>query len=551
MAERSTNVLVVGGGSVGLCMSMELGSRNIKNILVNQNQTTSEHPKGSTLNSRTMEHMRRLGLANEIRKSGLPLDHPTDSVYVTRLSEYELGRLPMPTPREKISNPGPWGETLLTPEPIHRSNQFYFEAIMHTHAKTYESSDIRFGWQLIDFEDHGNEIRAEIKNIDTGEIEVLVCDYLVGCDGANSMVRKRLGFSYQGRSSSGNKFYDGKMLSIYINAPNIFDVINTELAWHYWTINPKGRVDFITLDGKGEFVLLAEVSNEDNFNEELINSIVQNAIGKDTDFEVISVQEWVAGLALVVDHYQKGRVFLAGDSIHLFTPSGGFGFNTGIDDVANLGWKLAAKIQGWASDNLLKTYEMERLPIGLRNTSASGDYADKIGSLSFSQFIDADSKQGKLARKELEEELLGFKEEFVSMGVVLGARYDGSPIIVSDGTSPPPDDRAKYTPSGCPGGRAPHYWIEDKVSLYDKVDEGFNLLCFIKTEQEILNKFEFACKKYGIPFNSIKIDEAGIRDLYKANYVIIRPDHHVGWRGDKIPKDMENIMGTLTGHFLN
>ena len=113
MAERSTNVLVVGGGSVGLCMSMELGSRNIKNILVNQNHTTSKHPKGSTLNSRTMEHMRRLGLANEIRKSGLPLDHPTDSVYVTRLSEYELGRLPMPTPREKISNPGPWGETLL------------------------------------------------------------------------------------------------------------------------------------------------------------------------------------------------------------------------------------------------------------------------------------------------------------------------------------------------------------------------------------------------------------------------------------------------------
>ena len=195
------------------------------------------------------------------------------------------------------------------------------------------------------------------------------------------------------------------------------------------------------------------------------NSIVKNAIGKDTDFEVISVQEWVAGLALVVDHYQKGRVFLAGDSIHLFTPSGGFGFNTGIDDVANLGWKLAATIQGWASDNLLKTYEIERLPIGLRNTSASGDYANKIGSMKFSQFIDEDSEQGELARKELEEELLSFKEEFASMGVVLGARYDCSPIIVSDGTAPPPDDRARYTPSGCPGGRAPHYWLDDKVSL--------------------------------------------------------------------------------------
>ena len=107
------------------------------------------------------------------------------------------------------------------------------------------------------------------------------------------------------------------------------------------------------------------------------------------------------------------------------------------------------------------------------------------------------------------------------------------------------------SPSGCPGGRAPHYWLDDKVSLYDKLDEGFNLLCFTKTKQSILNKFEFACKKYGIPFNSIKIEEAGIRDLYKANYVIIRPDHHVGWRGNEIPQDIDIIMGTLTGHFLN
>ncbi|MEE2746598.1 MAG: FAD-dependent monooxygenase, partial [Pseudomonadota bacterium] len=542
---------IIGGGSVGLSLSMELGSRNVNNILVNERHTTSTHPKGSTLNSRTMEHLRRLGLADRVRKSGLPLDYPTDSVYVTRLSGYELGRLPMPTLREKISNPGPWGETLLTPEPIHRSNQFYFEEIMYTHAQTFDSSNILFGWKLLSFKENSDGVRAEIQNVDTMEIEYVICNYLVGCDGGNSLVRKQLGFSYQGRSSSGDKFYDGKMLSIYIKAPNIFDIINMPLAWHYWTINPQGRVDFITLDGKGEFVLLAEISGADDVNKKRVEMIVKNAIGAETHFEVISVQEWVAGLALVVDHYQKGRVFLAGDAVHLFTPSGGFGFNTGIDDAANLGWKLAGVIQGWASVDLLETYETERLPIGLRNTSASGDYANKIGSLSFPKYIDEDSKRGDIARNNLKEELMSFKEEFASMGVVLGARYDTSPIIISDKTTPPPDDRANYVPSACPGGRAPHYWIKEKYSLYDQLEEGFNLIYFIKTDQEILSKFDATCRKLGIPFSLVEIREKGIRDLYGANYAIIRPDHHVAWRGNKIPANPGHVMKLLTGHNIN
>ena len=204
--------------------------------------------------------------------------------------------------------------------------------------------------------------------------------------------------------------------------------------------------------------------------------IIRNAIGAETPFEVISVQEWLAGLALVSNHYQKGRVFLAGDAIHLFTPSGGFGFNTGIDDISNLGWKLAAVIQGWAPPALLDTYEIERRPIGIRNTTASGDYADKIGSLVFPDYVDEDSDRGRLARKELRTELQLFKEEFASLGVVLGARYDNSPIIVSDGTQPPPDDRAKYLPSACPGGRSPHYWIGDNISLFDRLGPWFTLL---------------------------------------------------------------------------
>jgi 2-polyprenyl-6-methoxyphenol hydroxylase-like FAD-dependent oxidoreductase len=127
------------------------------------------------------------------------------------------------------------------------------------------------------------------------------------------------------------------MISIYVRAPEIFDILNMPIAWHYWTINPKGRVDFITLDGKGEYCLLAEVPPGNPLDDIDVEDVVQNAIGAETPYEIVSVQEWVAGLALVTDHFQKVRVFLGGDSVHLFTPSGGFGFNTGIDDSMNLG----------------------------------------------------------------------------------------------------------------------------------------------------------------------------------------------------------------------
>lgn len=543
MTEIRIPVLIIGGGPVGVCLAMELGWRGVETLLVNERPTTAIHPKGSTLNSRTMEHMRRLGAAPAIREAGLPIDHPTDSCYVTRLAEWELGRIPMPSSREKIENPGPWGHTALTPEPIHRCNQFYFEALMRAHAESFDSTDLRYAWRLTSFEDKRDHVAAEIEEIKTGKRHSVIADYLVGCDGGQSMVRRQLGFNYGGRSSSGDRFYDGSMISIYVRAPEIFDILNMPIAWHYWTINPKGRVDFITLDGKGDYCLLAEVPPGKPLDDIDVEDVVQNAIGAETPYEIVSVQEWVAGLALVTDHYQKGRVYLGGDSAHLFTPSGGFGFNTGIDDSVNLGWKLAAVIQGWAPPELLETYETERRPIGVRNTSASGDYANKIGKLSFADWVDEDSERGAAARADLEVELLTFKEEFASLGVILGARYDGSPLIISDGKTPPPDDRATYIPSAVPGGRAPHYWINDKDSLFDELGPWFTLLRLGSNAPEV-EAWAEAADNLNIPLAIVANEEQGICDLYETSLALIRPDQHVAWRGESIG-DPESILNTV------
>ncbi len=546
MKRKNFPILISGGGPVGLCLSMELSIRGVEHLLVNKRLKTTTHPKGSTINSRTMEHLRRYSASPAIRASGLPESYPTDSTYVSRLNGYELGRIKMPTLKEKLDNPGPWGETALTPEPIHRSNQMYFEAVMRTHAESFKEADIRFGWELIAFEDKGDHIEAKIKDLSCNKIYSVNCDYLMGCDGAKGIVRPQLGFKYIGRNSTGDRFYDGSMISIYARSSKVKEVRAMSDSWHYWTINPEGRTDFISLNGDDEFLLLSEIPPDLPFEEVDAEKIFHIAVGVEIDVEIISVQEWQAGLAMVTDHYQKGRVILAGDAVHLFTPSGGFGFNTGIDDVANIGWKLAAMIHGFGGDKLIESYELERRPIGIRNTTTSGQYADKIGSLQFPDFIEENSMRGDKARKALKIDLATFKEEFASLGIVLGARYDGSPLIVGDGSRPPPDDSAKYTPSTIPGGRLPHYWIGDKESIFDKLGPWFNVLK-IGPEAPSVAAFEKAAADLCIPIRIVEVAEPGTLRLYGSNILLVRPDQHIAWRGNVVPEDVYSLMEVIVG----
>jgi 2-polyprenyl-6-methoxyphenol hydroxylase-like FAD-dependent oxidoreductase len=547
MAPTNTPILITGGGPVGLCLSMELSTRGVSHILVNKRMETTTHPKGSTINSRTMEHLRRYGASASIRKSGLPENHPTDSTYVSRITGYELGRIKMPTLKEKLKNPGPWGETALTPEPIHRSNQMYFEAVMRTHAESFNEADIRFGWELCSFIDKNEYVEATIKNLSTEETQIITSDYLIGCDGAGGMVRQQLGFKYAGRESTGGRFYDGSMVSIYARSPMVKKVKTMSDSWHYWTINPEGRTDFISLNGDDEFVLLSEIPSDLPFDQVDAEEIFRIAVGADIDVEIISVQEWQAGLAMVTDHYQGGRVILAGDSVHLFTPSGGFGFNTGIDDIANIGWKLAAMVIGCGGKNLIQSYEIERRPIGLRNTNVSGQYADKIGSLLFPDFIEEDSARGFEARDALKVDLASFKEEFASIGIVLGARYDGSPLIVSDGTNPPPDDPSKYIPSATPGGRLPHFWISDTDSIFDQLGPWFNLIQIGPYPIDV-SGFVNAAKNLGLPLRILKVEARAALDLYEARLLLVRPDNHVAWRGNVSPDDIPTLLNKVIGN---
>ena len=546
MTEIRVPVLIVGGGTVGLYLAMELGFHGVECLLVTERPTTSTHPKGSTINARSMEHLRRLGAAATVRALGIPPDHNTDITFITRFGGHELGRIEMPSCNEKIGNPGPWGHTRLTPEPIHRANQMYFEPVLRDCAEAHDCVTLRFGSRMKAFADHGDCVEAEIADVASGERQKVFADYLVGCDGANGNIRRQLGFRYGGRTSSGDKFYDGRMLSLYIRAPRIYDVMRFPGSWHYLVTNHDTRMDCISLDCKGEFVILAHVPPDVPLEDIDARALFHRAVGCDIGAEVVSVQEWWAGLALVTDHYQQGRVFLAGDAVHLFTPTGGFGFNTGLDDAANLAWKLAAVCHGWGGRKLLETYETERRPVGVRNTTESGKLAEQAAALEIPPHIEDDTSAGAADRAAFREEVEHFREEFASLGIQLGARYDGSPIIVGDGTAAPPDDPKIYTPSGIPGGRAPHWWIGETESLYDRFGRGFTLLR-LGPGAPSAEGFERAAEVRGIPLDTVTIEEPGILALYERALVLLRPDQHVAWRGGDVPDDAGRVLDAVTG----
>ena len=549
MTQDTTPVLISGGGPVGLVLAMELAGRGVRSILVNTEPTTAVHPQGNTHNARTMEHYRRLGIADRVRAVGLPQDLTTDVIYLTRFTGHEFARIPMPSSTEKKRRIAARDMSFLTPEPIHRSSQFYVETELFAHAETLPEIGLRFGWELIAFDLQDDGVLSTIRNAETGETETIASRWLAGCDGAQGYTRRALEIPYRGEGGDEVAFFIGRMLSVYIDAPGIYDVMKVDRVWQYWTVNGDGRMCIVTLDAKGKFVVLTRYPESGEPDEADIIRDIRNAMGAEIDIEIISVREWTAGNALVADRYGDDRVMLAGDAVHLFTPTGGFGMNTGIEDAVNLGWKFAAVHHGFAPEAVLSTYETERRPIGIRNTQSSRKLASDVATIEVPEALEQDTEEGVRARAELGRHLSGFTEEFASLGIQLGARYDASPLIVADGTNPPPDSAVDYVPSACPGGRAPHVWLDDGASIHDRFGKWFTLLKFGTADTDTAS-FEAAASAQNVPLDIVDIPEPAARDLYQCRFALIRPDHHVAWRGDALPADAAALIRQVSGNSL-
>ncbi|WP_322991257.1 FAD-dependent oxidoreductase [Limnohabitans sp.] len=545
----TVDVLIAGGGPCGLMLAIELGRRGVRCLLVDAKPGTAFNPQANATQARTMEHFRRLGFAHEIRSMGLPPDHPTDIAYLTRFAGTELARLRLPTaaaaPQAIKAMSGSWSAAELP----HRVSQKYVEVCLHQHAQQQASVEMRYGWQLASFEDTGDGIKALVQSVN-GEDQLNVqAAYLVGADGARSMVRRELGIAWGGATGFKRKFMGGKMLAVYLKAPEFYARNPNDRSWMYVVVNPELRAFIMSVDGVSEFafhIQMADDAATEALTEDDARHWFAKAFGQNIDIDILSMATWMAGHALVAESFQKGRVFLGGDAAHLFTPTGGLGYNTAVEDAVNLSWKLASVLKGQAPAALLDSYQHERHALAVRNTGYARQFADSIGLFEAVPELEDKSPEGEAARTVASDYLNGHvRREFNIPGVTFGGRYDGSPVIVGDGTTAPPDAPNSYTPCATPGGRPPHAWLPDGRSLFDTFHREWTLLV-LGPEPVDTSAFENAASSMDVDLRVVHQPSSEILSLYEAPMALIRPDQIVAWRGHdtkQAPAVLAQVLG--------
>ena len=539
-ASLRTSVLIIGAGPVGLALAIELGTRSVHCIVVERNERVGYAPRAKTTNVRTREHLRRWGIADKLRAaSPLGIDYPSNVAFVTRLSGYSLTRI------ENAMYCAP-GKNPLYSEHAQWIPQYCVEEVLRAHAQSLPDVALRFSCELVSFEQSEDGVVAQVRDLGDGSTFSVDCAYLVGADGARSAVRTAIG------ATMGGTYGLSRNYNVVFRAPGIAQAHKHGPAIMYWQVNGDVPSLIGPMDrGDKWYFMPTKLREGQKFTGTEIPALIGRATGLNLPIEVLSSDEWVAS-RLIADKYRDRRVFLAGDACHLHPPFGGYGMNMGIADGVDLGWKIAAVMHGWGGPHLLDSYEQERRPVHeFVMDEAEANHA-LLGNQLWQDGLEDATEAGELMRREVGARIHAAKlREFNTLGVILGSRYDESPVIVGDGTDPVARDFLNYVPSARPGSLAPHAWLHDGSSLYDHFGEGFTLLATDDAKYDEILSAQEAARAVGVPLRVIRPKELVIKDLYQARYALIRPDQYVAWRGNDWPDRPELLFGLIAGQHPN
>jgi len=535
-SDTDIDVLIAGAGPVGLAAAIELGQRKIRCLVVERNDRVGYAPRAKTTNVRTREHLRRWGIADRLREaSPIAPDYPSDVVFATRMNGPQLARF------ENALN-GSRARNNLYSEEAQWVPQYVLEEVLREHAASLPGVSIAFNSELASFSDDGEGIMAEVRDVATGAVRRVGSAYLIGADGARSMVREAIGATMLGEGAFSRNY------NIIFRAPELASRHSHGRAIMYWMVNEEVPSLLGPMDSDGLWFFMATklANNVDPASVDPVELIRRGTGLSDLAIEVVGTDPWVAH-KLVADRYERGRVFLAGDACHLHPPFGGFGMNMGIGDAVDLGWKMAATLQGWGGAELLASYESERRKVHERTIAEALINYGAVGNQLVRPGLEDPGPLGDATRREVGEIIQATKiREFKTLGIVLGSRYEDSPIIVPDGSAPPAEHFMLYVPSAHPGCLAPHLWLADGSSLYDHFGQGFTLLVTAGDTQDAEPLLE-AARRQRVPLKLVVPEDARLRARYEARFSLIRPDQHVAWRGDTLPADIEGLLARITG----
>jgi 2-polyprenyl-6-methoxyphenol hydroxylase-like FAD-dependent oxidoreductase len=523
---------------VGLALAGELGWRGIRCVVAERSDGSIYQPKMDAVGIRTMEFCRRWGITSWVEQSPYPRDYPQDNVYVTSLRGFELGREPMASMRDSVPPPQ---------SPAHRERcpQNMFDPILRRFASSFPGVSLRYHWELIDFWSDDQRVTAVLAD-ENGTERTVTADYLVGCDGASSLVRQKLGLTMTGR---GLLTYT---TNVVFRSEHLTDLHDKGRAYRFICIGPAGTwATLVAINGrdKWRFSLIGDERPREWTRQE-IDASIRDAVGTGFDYEIETIVPWTRR-ELVADGYGHGRVYIAGDAAHVMSPTGGLGMNTGIGDAVDLGWKLDACLRGWGGPGLLEAYTTERRPVAARVAAESTRNLEAMLSpraVPRPGLLETDA-EGDRTRRELGAHMTeAMKPEWFSLGLHLGLRYDESRICVPDGTPAPPSPAGSYDQTARPGARAPHAWLADGRSTLDLFGRGFVLLR-LGPNPPSADAIVAAAAANGVPVTVETLSEKEVAAAYERSLVLVRPDGFVAWRADAGPADPDAVVDVVRGMY--
>lgn len=531
-----TQVLVVGGGPTGLTLAIALGQRGVRCTLIEQKDEPQFLPKMERCNARSMEIYRRMGIADRIRAAGLPAQCPMDVFVVLSVVDPPLLHLPYPSVAQARAEIAARDDGTMPLEPYQLISQYTLEPLLKAAAEALPTVSVRYGCTLEAFEQDPDSVSATVRTGDgrTGRIRA---GYMVGCDGGASGVRRQLGIRLQGEANL------LQLRQALYHCEDLYERIPIGKGRHYHVAD--GQATFLIVQDSTRHFTLHSVVEQDSD----MAAMFEKTVAMPVKYDMLYVGQWKQNL-LLADSYGRGRVFMAGDAVHLVIPTGGLGMNTGVGDAVDLAWKLAATLRGWGGPNLLPSYEIERRQVGDRNVQASrfASLGRRKWRSMFRPNIRDATPEGAETRRNLAAVAdVEQRKTNEMVGAELGYRYVGSPLIWPEPGEGPAHEFMHYVPSTWPGARLPHVWLDDRTPVQDRIGDGYTLLRLGGSGADA-SRLAASFARYGAPFAVLDIPDAAARDVYGYDLLLLRPDMHIVWRGNRAPDEPERLAALATGH---